>query len=177
MAGTFEGLSDLEWKLFVALFPPQPTKRGRGMPPTPLRKVVNTLLYVLITGGRWCDIPRAPQWASKSAAPRWLQRWQADGTLAAMQARVLGLAEEGGLLQWHYGAVDGSFSPWQRRRCGHRTWSERQGRPHPQPHGRGWYAVVHVHDACQWGRAGPRHPAAGCPARPHRQTGQTAQAA
>jgi transposase len=70
MAGTFEGLSDLEWKLFADLLPPAPTKRGRGMPHTPLRNVVNTLCYVLITGCRWCDLRRGPQWASKSAAHR-----------------------------------------------------------------------------------------------------------
>jgi transposase len=116
MAGTFEGLSDLAWPLFADLFPPGPTKRGRGMPHTPCRTVVKTLLYVLITGCRWCDTPGGPQWASKSAAHRWLQRWQADGTLMAMQARILGSAEEHGLIQWQYGAVDGSFSPWQRRR-------------------------------------------------------------
>ncbi len=116
MAGTFEGLSDLEWKLFADLLPPEPTTRGCGMPHTPFRNVVNTLLYVLITGCRWCDLPRGPQWASKSAAHRWLQRWQADGTLAMMKARLLGLAEERGLIHWHYGAVDGSFSPWHRRR-------------------------------------------------------------
>jgi transposase len=84
--------------------------------PYPFRKVVNTLLYVLITGCRWCDLPQGPQWASKSAAPRWLQRWQANGTLAAMQARILGIAEERGMIQWQYGSVDGSFSPWHRRR-------------------------------------------------------------
>ncbi|HEX2279393.1 MAG TPA: transposase [Candidatus Tectomicrobia bacterium] len=116
MAGRFEGLSDLEWHLFADIFPPASLKRGRGMPHTPFRKVVNTLLYVLITGCRWCELPRGPQWASKSAAHRWLQRWQGDGTLAAMQARILGLAEEHGMIQWQYGAVDGSFSPWQRRR-------------------------------------------------------------
>jgi transposase len=116
MAGRFEGLSDLEWHLFADLFPPAPMKRGRGMPHTPFRKVVNTLLYVLITGCRWCDLPRGTPWASKSAAHRWLQRWQADGTRAAMPARILGLAEEHGMIQWQYGAVDGSCSPWHRRR-------------------------------------------------------------
>jgi transposase len=116
MAGTFEGLTDLEWELFADLFPPEPTTRGHGMPHTSFRQVVNTLLSILITGCRWCDLPRGPQWASKSAAPRWLQRWQADGTLVAMQARLLGLAEERGMIQWQYGAVDGSFSPWHRRR-------------------------------------------------------------
>ena len=86
------------------------------MPRTPFRKVVNTLLYVFMTGCRWCDLPRGPQWASKSAAHRWLQRWQDDGTLAAMQARLLGLAEACGMIQWPYGAVDGSFAPWHRGR-------------------------------------------------------------
>jgi transposase len=85
------------------------------MPHTPFRKVVNTLLYMLITGCRWCDVPHGSQWASTSAAHRWLQRWQTDGTRAAMQARILGVAEEHGMMQWQYGAVDGSFSPWQRR--------------------------------------------------------------
>jgi transposase len=116
MAGTFEGSSHLEWQLFADLLPPQPTKRRRGMPHTPFRKVVNTLLYVLITGCRWCDLPRGPQWASKSAAHRGLQHWQADGTLAAMQARILGIAEEHGMIHWQYGAVAGSCSPWHRRR-------------------------------------------------------------
>ena len=86
------------------------------MPHTAFRKVVNALRYILITGCRWCDLPRGPQWASKSAAHRWLQRWQADGTLAAMPARLLGLAEARGLIQWHDGGVDGSFAPWQGRR-------------------------------------------------------------
>ena len=51
MAGRIEGLSDLEWQRFADLFP-TPLKRGRGMPPTPRHKVVNTSLYVLITGCR-----------------------------------------------------------------------------------------------------------------------------
>jgi transposase len=116
MAGTFEGVTDWEWELFAELCPPPPPKRGRGLPPTPCRQVVNTLPYVLLTGCRWCDLPRGPRWASKSAAHRGLQRRQDDGTLAARQARILGLAEAHGLMQWQYGAIDGSLSPWPRRR-------------------------------------------------------------
>jgi transposase len=86
----------LEWHLFADIFPPEPTQQRRGMPHTPVRKVVNTLLYVLITGCRWCDIPRGPQWASRSAAHRGLQQWQVDGTLAVMQARSSGLPENTG---------------------------------------------------------------------------------
>ena len=58
MAGRFEGVSDLEWRLFEDVFPPVPPKRSRGMPHAPFRNVLNTLLYVLITGCRWCDVPR-----------------------------------------------------------------------------------------------------------------------
>ncbi|WP_199192469.1 transposase [Chlorogloea sp. CCALA 695] len=72
MVGRFEKLSELEWKLFEDLLPPSPEKKGRGMPHVPFQKVLNTQLYVLITGCRWYDVPRGEQWASKSSAHRWL---------------------------------------------------------------------------------------------------------
>jgi transposase len=151
MAGRFEGVSDLEWRLFEDVFPPAPSKRGRGMPHAPFRKILNTLLYVLITGCRWCDVPQGPQWASKSATHRWWQRWQADGTLAAMQARIRGVAEERGMIRRESGAVDGAFSPWQGWRRGCRPWGEGQGNPDPQPHRGERHAVGELHDARQRG--------------------------
>src|SRR5215468_4884030 len=151
MAGRFDGVSDLEWCLFEDVFPPAPPKRSRGMPHAPFRKILNTLLYVLITGCRWCEVPRGLQWASKSATHRWLQRWQADGTLAAMQARILGVAEEKGMIRWEYGAVDGAFSPWQGWRRGRRPRREGQGHPHPQSHGGERDAVSEPDHASQRG--------------------------
>ena len=108
MAGRFEGLSELEWKLFEDIFPETPKKRGRGMPPVPFRYVLNSLLYILITGCRWCDLPQGKIWASKSSAHRWLKRWQEDGTLEQIQSRILGIAQNKGMINWNYGAVDGS---------------------------------------------------------------------
>ena len=124
MAGRFEGLSDLEWKLFEDIFPTEPEQRGKGMPHAPYRHVLNSLLYILITGCRWCDLPRGGIWASKSASHRWLKRWYSDGTFDHLQARILAItfgraslnANERGLINWDYGAIDGSFSPWERRR-------------------------------------------------------------
>jgi hypothetical protein len=43
---------------------------------------------------------------------RWLKRWYEDGTLEQLKGRILALAEEKGMINWTYGAVDGSFSPW-----------------------------------------------------------------
>ena len=111
MAGRFEGLSDLKWKLFEDIFPETPKKRALRMPPVPFRYVLNSLLYILITGCRWCDLPRGTIWASKSAAHRWLKRWREDGTNEHLQARILALADSQGLINWNYGAIDGSFSP------------------------------------------------------------------
>ena len=115
MAGRFEGLNDLEWKLFEDIFPETQKKRVRGMPPVPSRYVLNSLLYILITGCRWCDLPYGKKWASKSSAHRWLKRWQKDGTLEHLQSRILAIADSSGLINWNYGAIDGSFSPWKGR--------------------------------------------------------------
>ena len=113
MAGRFEGLSDLEWKLFEDIFPNMASTRGKGMPHAPYRHVLNSLLYILITGCRWCDLPRGEKWASKSSSHRWLKRWRSDGTFEHLQARIL---DNKGLINWNFGAVDGSFSPWKGRR-------------------------------------------------------------
>lgn len=110
MAGRFEGLSDTEWILFENIFP-VPEKRDRGMPPVSPRKILNSLLYIPITGRRWCDLPRGARWASKSSGHRRLQSWYPDGTLNKLRSALLGSAETEGLIHWKSGAVDGSFSP------------------------------------------------------------------
>ena len=54
------------------------------MPASCPRKILNSLLWLLITGCQWRDLPRGPQWASKSASHRWLKAWHLDGTLNEM---------------------------------------------------------------------------------------------
>ena len=71
MAGPFEGLSNLEWSLFEDIFPKPPEKGERGMPHSSFRYVLNTLLYIFITGCRyifitgcrWCHVPKGEIWA------------------------------------------------------------------------------------------------------------------
>ena len=109
MAGRFEGLSDTEWSMFEGIFPTKKEK-GPGMPASHPRKVMNSLLYILITGCRWCDLPKGMHWASKSSTHRWLKTWQADGTFEKLKALLLGYAQNKGLISWSSGAVDGSFS-------------------------------------------------------------------
>ncbi|MCP4488144.1 MAG: transposase, partial [Gammaproteobacteria bacterium] len=109
-AGGFDGLSDVERSLFGKIFPAS-EKRGRGTPPVPPRMILNSPLYVLITGRRRRDLPGGPQRASKSSGHRRLRSRRLDGTLNKLGAIILGFAENEGLIHWKSGAVDGSFSP------------------------------------------------------------------
>jgi transposase len=151
MAGRFEGVRDLEWRWFADVFPPGPPKRGRGLPHAPFRNILHTLLSVLIPGCRWGDVPRGLQGASKRAPQRWLPRWQAEGTLAALPARMLGGAEEKGMMRWESGGVAGAFSPWHGGRRGRRPRGAGQGDPAPPPHRGERDAVGELHDARQRG--------------------------
>ena len=89
---------------------PSPKADG-GRPRTAPRRVVNSLLYILLTGCRWCDLSKGPPWSSKSSAHRWLQRWYEDGTMEQLQSRILGMAQNRGLIGWDCSAIDASFSP------------------------------------------------------------------
>lgn len=48
MAARFEGLSDIEWKLFEDIFPQQPEKRGKGIHHTP-RTICTKYSFLHIT--------------------------------------------------------------------------------------------------------------------------------
>ena len=115
MVGRFEGLSNLEWSLFEDIFPKPPEKSEREMPHSSFRYVLNTLLYILIRGCCWCDVPKGEIWASNSCAHRWLKRWYLDGRLEPLQAGILGIGQEKGLINWSYGVVERSFSRWKGR--------------------------------------------------------------
>jgi transposase len=69
--GQFNGLNDKEWSL-IELLIPYCFARGRGKQPIHPRKILNSMIWILVTGARWCDIPKGSQWASKSCAHKHL---------------------------------------------------------------------------------------------------------
>ena len=52
----FDGIDEDFWAIIKLYFPPQKAKTGR--PRSDLRKSFNGILYVLITGINWMDVPR-----------------------------------------------------------------------------------------------------------------------
>ncbi len=97
MPGRFEGMSDAERECFKNIFP-EKTRKGRGISDTHPRKVLNSLLFMLVTGYSWFDLPRGDQWASKSASHRWLKAWHSDRRLKELQALLLGAAQNEGMI-------------------------------------------------------------------------------
>ena len=153
MPGRFEGLSDTQWAVLEKCFPPLPVKRGRGMPPVSRRHALNTILYVAITGCRWCDVPKGKPFASKSSAHRWLKRWQSDGTFEQIKRKLIEMAEGCGKIDWTAACVDGSFSPRQGRRKGRGIWTQGQGGYDPLPRGEERASSLGTRDTCQRRRA------------------------
>ncbi|MEM3398004.1 MAG: transposase [Nitrososphaerota archaeon] len=70
----FREIGDCEWELIRPLLPPM-AKTGR--PRVNDRLVLNGILYVLITGCRWMDMPS--KYGHYSTAFRRLKRWMELG--------------------------------------------------------------------------------------------------
>lgn len=116
MVTNFQALSDEQWSLIVNLMelqlPPE-----RGMPRSDLRKVWNSLLFVLTRGCRWIDLPRDSNlFVPRSTAHGWLKQWSQTGVFDKVMSGLLQVALEKGKLDLSQLATDGSFSPLTRRR-------------------------------------------------------------
>jgi transposase len=85
-------------------------KRGKGQPPVARRNVLNSILYILITGCRWCDLPKGTQWGARSTSHRWFYKWKEDGTLERIKQGMLSIAQLNEMIDWESSSVDGSFS-------------------------------------------------------------------
>ncbi len=110
MAGKFTGLTDVEWAVIEPLLPERPKKSRKGRPHAFFRDILNTILWILITGARWIDVPRGKGFGARSTAHRWLGIWTTDETWSKIKALLMGQAHELGFIDWSRSSVDGSFA-------------------------------------------------------------------
>lgn len=129
MSVKFTKLSDSSWELIEKLaqfkLPAQ-----RGVVRTDLRKIWNSILYILITGQRWCDLPVCEDYATRATAHRWLIRWQEEGVFDRVLSGLLQKAIKEGKANLSHLAIDGTFSPESGRRKPGRIRTQRKGCSH-----------------------------------------------
>jgi transposase len=70
----FQELDDVKWNMIVPFLPP---KANEGRPRADDRAIINGILFVLITGCRWIDVPR--MYGDDSTMNRRLKNWEKLG--------------------------------------------------------------------------------------------------
>lgn len=131
----FVGMQDAAWDAIKTALPWE-AKRTRGMPHANFRWVLNSILWITITGARWSDLPKTGAFASKSSSHRWLLQWQRDGTWQKILEKLLKIAAYKKLIDPERLLVDGAFSPCETGRPRGRPWIQRQGQHNTHNDGR-----------------------------------------
>lgn len=102
-------LTDEQWFLIADLFPHRRTTARGGRPPVPPRPCLEGILWILISGARWKDLPE--RYPSPSTCWRRLNAWVADGRFQRAWTRLLGRLDRLKGLRWEEALGDGTFSP------------------------------------------------------------------
>jgi len=99
-------LTDQQWALMQPLLPP-PARTGR--PRANDRQTIEGILYILITGCRWQDLPRV--YGAPSTVWRRLKGWGEAGVWKRIWRAALARLDQHGKLDWSLAFLDGSFAP------------------------------------------------------------------
>lgn len=99
-------LTNEQWAFIQPLLPP-PAWTGR--PRADGRRTVEGILYVLITGCRWQDLPR--EYGAPTTVWRRLKRWGEVGVWECIWRAVLTALDVQGQLDWSMAFLDDSFVP------------------------------------------------------------------
>ena len=152
MKTVFHHLSDKQWSTIFCLMNWK-LPLERGTPRSDMRKVWNSILYVLTHGCRWIDLPKDPNYfVPRSTAHKWVKQLSENGAFDRVLSGLLQQSVQRGLIDLNQLAVDGSFSPLTRRRRGGVSWVQRQGVINP--FARRWKrpTLSDNHNGGEWGR-------------------------
>ena len=99
----FKELTDKQWNV-IEQYLPKPAKTGR--PRSNDRNTINGIIYVLISGCRWSEMPK--RYGFKSTANRRLQNWQQKGIWKKILVSAIKTAHSSGKLNLQKISVDSS---------------------------------------------------------------------
>jgi transposase len=99
-------LTESQWTFIQPLLPP---RARTGRPRANDRRTIEGILYILITGCRWQDLPRA--YGPPTTVWRRLKRWGEIGVWECIWRAALSALDQRGQLEWSMAFLDGSFAP------------------------------------------------------------------
>ena len=99
----YQELSDKQWEM-IQKHLPKPARTGR--PRCDDRTTINGIIYVLICGCRWSEMPT--RYGSKSTAHLRLQKWQQNNIWKNILSDAIKSAYSSGKLQLQKISVDSS---------------------------------------------------------------------
>jgi transposase len=99
-------LTDRQWG-FIRPFLPPPARTGR--PRADDWRTIEGILYALITGCRWQDLPC--EYGAPTTVWRRLKRWGEAGVWERVWREALAALDRHGALDWSRAFLDGSFVP------------------------------------------------------------------
>src|SRR5260370_16774422 len=99
-------LTDKQWAFICPLLPP-PACTGR--PRADDRRTVEGILYVLITGCRWQDLPRV--YGAPTTVWRRLKCWGEEGVWERIWRAALATLDANGHLHWPLAFLPAPFPP------------------------------------------------------------------
>ena len=102
-------LSDVQWHLIEDLFPVRKMTHAGGRPPIPPRPCLEGILWVLISGARWKDLPT--HFPSPATCWRRLKEWTEAGIFQQAWSRLLHRLDGMKSLRWDETMADGTFAP------------------------------------------------------------------
>ena len=88
----FTKLTDQQWAFIVHFLPPHFFLPRVGRPHADYRTVFNSIFYLNDSGCKWENIPKTEDYAPKSVAHRYAQKWESDGLLKRITDAMLAAA-------------------------------------------------------------------------------------
>lgn len=102
-------VTDREWEFIERHLSRLADHSGKkGRPNAPDRQLFEGILWVLVTGSRWRDLPKKI-YPAKSSCHRRFQEWNRDGSWAKVQRAILFRLKHMGRINADEAFVDGSF--------------------------------------------------------------------
>lgn len=99
-------LTDIEWNAIRVFLPPERPKKA-GRPWSPHRRVINGILWVIVVGSPWPDLPE--EFGNWKTVYNRFRRWRQEGLWDRMMKCLLHRLDREGLIDRDLWCVDGSL--------------------------------------------------------------------